>query len=183
VAVYAVAGVAGLLTLILRKNPARVRNWIWVAASLKFLVPFSLLIALGSNVGWRTAPVSTPSVFSTVAAQVSEPFPEPVVSPSQSPLPTAPKTNRLPLILGTAWTAGFIGIACAWWIRRRRIAAVIRAGRPMELDLPVPSISSASFLEPGVFGILRPVLLLPEGIFDQLTPEQIRRSIVFMMLL
>ena len=34
------AGAAGLLTLILRKNPARVRHWIWVAASLKFLVPF-----------------------------------------------------------------------------------------------------------------------------------------------
>src|SRR5689334_19050726 len=166
------AGVAGLLTLVLRKNPARVRHWIWVAASLKFLVPFSLLVGLGTNVGWRTAPVSTPFVFSTVAAQVSEPFPEPVVSPT--PLPTAPRTNRLPLILWTAWTVGFAGIGCAWWIRRRRITAVIRAGCPIELDLPVPAISSASFREPGVFGIFRPVLLLPEGIFDQLTPEQMK---------
>jgi bla regulator protein BlaR1 len=133
------AGAAGFLTLILRKNPARVRHWIWVAASLKFLVPFSLLVALGSNLGWRTAPVSTPSVFSTVAAQVSEPFPEPVVSPS--PLPTAPRTNRLPLILRMAWTVGFAGIACAWWIRWRRVTAVIRAGSPIELDLPVRAIS------------------------------------------
>ena len=165
-------GVAGLLTLILRKNPARVRHWIWVAASLKFLVPFSLLVALGSNLGWRTAPVSTPSVFSTVADQVSEPFPEPVVSPS--PLPTAPRTNRLPLILWMAWAVGFAGIACAWWIRWWRITAVIRAGSPIELGLPVPAISSSSFLEPGVFGIFRPVLLLPEGIFDHLTPEQMK---------
>ena len=44
------AGAAGLLTLALRKNPARVRHWVWVAASLKFLVPFSVLIALGSHV-------------------------------------------------------------------------------------------------------------------------------------
>jgi hypothetical protein len=39
------AGTAGLLTLALRRNPARVRHWVWVAASLKFLVPFSLLVA------------------------------------------------------------------------------------------------------------------------------------------
>src|SRR5215467_13067956 len=120
------AGAAGLLTLILRKNPARVRHWIWVAASLKFLVPFSLLVTLGSNVGWRTAPVSTPSVFSIVVNQVSEPFQGPVDSPSPSPSPTAPRTNRLPLILGLAWSAGFAGIACAWWIRWRRTTAVIR---------------------------------------------------------
>jgi bla regulator protein BlaR1 len=168
------AGAAGLLTLIFRKNPASVRHWIWVAASLKFLVPFSLLVTLGSNVGWRTGPVSTPSGFPAVMDQVSAPFPEAAVSLSPSPSPTAPRTNRLPLILWMAWAAGFTGIACAWWIRRRRITAVIRAGRPIELDLPVPAISSASFLEPGVFGIFRPVLLLPEGIFDQLSPEQMK---------
>jgi beta-lactamase regulating signal transducer with metallopeptidase domain len=166
------AGVAGLLTLILRKNPARVRHWIWVAAFLKFLVPFSLLVGLGSNVGWRTGPVYTPFVFSTVAAQVSEPFPEPVVS--LTPLPTAPRTNRLPFILWMAWAVGFAGIACAWWIRWRRTTAVIRAGSPIELGLPVPAISSSSFLEPGVFGMFRLVLLLPEGIFDHLTPEQMK---------
>src|SRR5579862_5757063 len=134
------AGAAGILTLILRKNPARVRHWIWVAASLKFLVPFSLLVALGSSLGWRTAPVSTLSVFSVVVDQVSEPFPGPVVSPSS--LPTAPRTNRLPFILWMAWTAGFAGIASAWWLRWRRVSAVIRAGSPIELGLPVRAISS-----------------------------------------
>jgi hypothetical protein len=46
------AAVAGLLTLALRKNHARARYWLWLAASLKFLVPFSLLTALGSR-AWR----------------------------------------------------------------------------------------------------------------------------------
>ena len=66
------AGAAGLLTLALRKNPARVRHWVWVAASLKFLIPFSLLVALGSNVGWRTAPRDRPSAFSTVVKAARE---------------------------------------------------------------------------------------------------------------
>ncbi len=42
----------------------------------------------------------------------------------------------------------------------------------MPLDLPIQAISSRSFLEPGVFGVFRPVLLVPEGIFERLTPEQ-----------
>ena len=42
--VFAVA--AGLLTLFLRTNHARTRYWIWLAASLKFLIPFSLFIAV-----------------------------------------------------------------------------------------------------------------------------------------
>src|ERR1700728_2892509 len=40
---------AGLLTLVLRKNHARVRYWLWLAASVKFLVPFALLVALGNH--------------------------------------------------------------------------------------------------------------------------------------
>ncbi len=49
------AVVAGLLTLTLRKNQARARYWIWMAASLKFLVPFSLLVGAGSHLGWWRA--------------------------------------------------------------------------------------------------------------------------------
>lgn len=47
---FAVA--AGLLTLVLRKNQAHARYWLWLAASLKFLVPFSLLTNLGSRLPW-----------------------------------------------------------------------------------------------------------------------------------
>ena len=38
---------AAILTLPLLKNRAQVRYWLWFAASLKFLVPFSLRLALG----------------------------------------------------------------------------------------------------------------------------------------
>jgi beta-lactamase regulating signal transducer with metallopeptidase domain len=39
---------AGLLTLAFRRNRARVRYALWFAASVKFLVPFSLMVWLGS---------------------------------------------------------------------------------------------------------------------------------------
>jgi bla regulator protein BlaR1 len=43
------AVVAGLLTLALRQNHARARYWLWLASSVKFLIPFSLLVDLGVN--------------------------------------------------------------------------------------------------------------------------------------
>ena len=43
------AAAAWLLTLALQKNRAAVRHGLWLAASLKFLVPFSLLVGAGSQ--------------------------------------------------------------------------------------------------------------------------------------
>ncbi|MGA7235683.1 MAG: hypothetical protein WBY44_08390 [Bryobacteraceae bacterium] len=34
------------------------RHPVWLAASVKFLIPFSLLVSLGGQLGWRTAPAS-----------------------------------------------------------------------------------------------------------------------------
>ena len=44
----AFAGLVWLLTIALRNYPARTRFSVWMAASIKFLVPFALLTALGS---------------------------------------------------------------------------------------------------------------------------------------
>jgi hypothetical protein len=42
--------VAALLALTFRSNRAEVRYWLWLAASVKFLVPFGALVTLGSSV-------------------------------------------------------------------------------------------------------------------------------------
>jgi uncharacterized protein (TIGR03435 family) len=60
------AAVAGLQTLALRNNHARVRYWVWLAASLKFLIPLSMLVAMGTLIRWQSAPKMTPSGFPTV---------------------------------------------------------------------------------------------------------------------
>ena len=56
---------AGLLAFVPRKNSPKVRYWVWLSASLKFLVPFALLVSLGSVVP-RPArhPVSVRLLFS-----------------------------------------------------------------------------------------------------------------------
>jgi len=165
------AGVAGLLTLALRKNPARVRHWVWVVASLKFLVPFSVLITLGSHVQWRTVSVPTQTNFSIALDQISQPFTAPAISASSFKIVPV-RASTLPAILFGIWACGFIGISISWWLHWRRIKGAVHAGSPVQLGLPIRAISSPSFLEPGIFGVFRPVLLLPEGIFEHLTPEQ-----------
>jgi bla regulator protein BlaR1 len=171
------AAVAGLVTLGLRKNRAQVRHGVWLAASCKFLIPLSGLIVLGGQFAWRTAPQTTQSNLSVVIDQVSQPFTAPVVSLQLLSAASPAATSLLPAVLLGIWACGFFGIAGAWWIRWRRIRAVVRAGSPVELAIPIPAMASPTTLEPGVFGVFRPVLLLPESIFERLTPAQLHAVI------
>ncbi len=163
------AGAAALLTLALRQNRARVRHGLWLAASLKFQVPLSALIALGAHIPRPAAPPNLPVMI----YQVSEPFTAPallLLLPQTGP----PAANPLPAILSGIWLCGFAGISVSWWVRWRRIRAAVRAGSPVDLAIPIRALASPTLVEPGVFGIFRPALMLPEGIFDRLTPEQLR---------
>ena len=165
---FAVA--AGLLTVALRHNPARVRHWIWVAASVKFLVPFSVLIGVGSRVQWRAIDVATMPTLSAAVEQLAHPFASPATALTAATVRS--DASVLPAILWAVWACGFLSISWSWWIRWNRIRAAVRAGSPLPLDLPIKAISSPSILEPGVFGVFRPVLMLPDGICAHLTPEQ-----------
>ncbi len=174
------AAAAGLLTLALRKNRARVRHSVWLAASVKFLIPVSVLIALGGQFTWvrsvRTVPQTTQAAALAVANQVSQPFAGPT-----NELPTAPVETDLvdlvPVGLFAIWACGFIGISCSWFVRWRRIRAVVRAASPLGLELPVQALSSNVLMEPGIFGIFRPALLLPSGILEHLPEAQLQAVI------
>jgi uncharacterized protein (TIGR03435 family) len=71
------------------------------------------------------------------------------------------------------WLCGFIGIAVSWHVRWRRIKAVVGAGSVVQLDLPVETIVCEGSVEPGVFGVFRPVLILPDGLSERLTPTHL----------
>lgn len=68
------AAAAALLVRAFARSQARIRHGIWLAASVKFLVPCSLLVAIGSHLGWSIAsPLASPGV-TLAAAAVGEPF-------------------------------------------------------------------------------------------------------------
>jgi hypothetical protein len=71
-----VTGIAWLLTLSLRNNHARTRYWVWMIASVKYLIPFSLLIAAGESLRSLFAtPIQRPA-FAAVLEQMTLPFPQ-----------------------------------------------------------------------------------------------------------
>ena len=101
--------VAGLLTLALRKNRARVRHGIWLAASCKFLVPVSVLIALGGQIEWRNTPA--PANISVVMDEVSQPF---TTAPAALPVIVPASASRLPEVLFAIWACGSTGPSRRW---------------------------------------------------------------------
>jgi bla regulator protein BlaR1 len=173
------AAVAGLLTLALSRNRAQIRHWLWLAASVKFLIPFSILVEIGSLLGRHTATAMamTQSGLSTVIEQVSQPFAAPV------PLPTIPTATQpssaswIPATLYVVWAIGFVTLVFSWWLRWRSLRAALRTASRLHLPnmrvMTMEVMISPAFAEPGVFGICRPVLLLPAGITNSLTPPQL----------
>jgi len=165
------AAFAALLTLALRKNRAHVRYCVWLAASLKFLVPFSLLISLGTQLPWQALPIAAQTNFSVAIEQVSLPFSTEI--PVIAVEPVAPRGSALP-VLAFIWAFGTAAFAIRWWRQWRRMGHAVAEAERLPLSIGVEVRSSPLALEPGVFGILRPVLLLPEGLADRLTPEQLQ---------
>lgn len=166
------AGIAGFLTLFLRNNRAHARYCLWLAASAKFLVPFSLLVLAGAQFGRHATIAKVPSSVPVMIEQLNEPFASAVSPRLTAPLNTSQSASWLVPMLIAVWAAGFAVLAFSWWLRWRKMRRVLRSASRLPLPIGIPVLSSASFMEPGVFGIFRPVLLLPNGIAGRLTPAE-----------
>jgi bla regulator protein blaR1 len=175
-----VMGVTWLATLALRTNRPRVRYWLWVAASVKFLVPFSWLVSLGAQFEWRTAPPITQPAATFVMEQILAP-PVVTAAPAPAPMPVQP-VAALPWVLASVWVLGCVVVLFWWWRQSRPLRTALREAKPIELapehdveDLVV--LSSVSTIEPGVVGVWRPILLLPNGLVERLTSTQLKAVI------
>ena len=170
--------VVWLATVALRKNSARVRCWLWTAGSVKFLVPFSMLVGLGERFQWRAAPAAVQPAVSFVMQDILAPAVVVIAAPASVPQ-SAPV---LPWLLLTVWALGSAVVLMSWWRQWLPLRSALRHATPVRLnaqygadDLAV--LSSPSMPEPGVIGIRRPRLLLPAGVVERLTPAQMRALI------
>ena len=92
---------AWLLTLALGKNRAASRYWVWLVASAKFLLPFSLLSSLGGHLAWSLRANTTGDVYFVI---------EEIVRPAASSgLP-----HLLPELLVAIWLSGLIVVLAVW---------------------------------------------------------------------
>ena len=192
---------AGGLTFLLRRQRARVRYWVWLAVSVKFLIPFSWLVAVGSRIAWFHSPASGVPSRLYFAIQVMG---------DVTPASLVPGLARLVPALAVVWLIGILTVVGIWCVNWRRMSVAVRNATPLRegrevralrrveqiletksllLATPARSGAPAWFrtlarppielrrsqvsVEPGVFGIVHPVLIWPAGISEHLDDAQL----------
>lgn len=161
------AGFVLLLTLALSNNGARVRFWLWFAASVKFLVPFAGLAALGESLSrFLPAPVIAPQPFLAMAPAAER------ISAPVAALAPANEMEFLTWLLPALWAIGFALVIGIRLTHSFKLRALLRNAQDMKVDGPVPVKASSSTLEPGLVGIFRPVVLLPKGLLPRLSADE-----------
>lgn len=167
-----------LAALALRNNRARVRYWLWAAASLKFLIPVSWLVTVGQRIEWHTAPAAAQLAGSFLLEEILAPEAMTIAMPVSPSYPL----SVVPWLIGAVWMAGACVVLLRWWRQWTPIRSALRHATPVRLDAQdgIPEfvvMASPSIVEPGLVGIRRPVLLLPRGLAERLAPAHLRALI------
>jgi uncharacterized protein (TIGR03435 family) len=187
----AFAAVVWLTTLFLRRNQARVRYGLWLAASVKFLIPFSLLVGLGSLLP-KSQHIVVAVPVGYAMDTVAQPFTETLMDFAPVVVQASPMQrfeHMIPLALGIIWLCGVMVVLAVWGVRWRQVAKTLRRavlvenGREWEIlrrlhkamgaGWQIPLLMSQKLMEPGMFGIFRPVLIWPERLSERLNDEHI----------
>jgi bla regulator protein blaR1 len=187
-----VAGAAAALTLLLRTNRADVRHAIWLAASLKFLIPFAALIAVGRRLGFAPQAAALPVADAPIAFlvdTVARPFSIRPLDDTVAAAPAGPDWfAAVPVVLAALWIAGTLTVLSLWFVRQRQLSRLVECAGPLDDErvltplrqlerlrrrIGLRAVSADTKLEPGVFGIFRPVLLWPRGIAHKLADDHI----------
>jgi bla regulator protein blaR1 len=179
-----------LLTFFFRNSHARVRYWLWLAASVKFLIPFSLFISIGSSIdfSWRQS-VLIPHTAVSYVENFSQPFGS-IGEPTEIPATAKPdQINWIPIILAAIWFIGAIAVSLFYLAGGRNVSAAVRESALLKdhrlyeilqaLELRsrcrkrIKLTFSSSTIEPGVFGIFQPILVMPKEIAEQLNDAEL----------
>src|SRR5262249_50613344 len=143
-----------------------------------------LLVDLGGRFSWRATAAEAPVVLPVV---IIEQLTKPFSSTVQTTRTTA--DGWIPAVLVTIWLGGCAVVLMRWIVgltrmaRATREAAVLAEGRgfdtlrhleqTMGITKPLPIMSSATTMEPGVFGIFQATLLMPAGISSRLSDAEL----------
>jgi bla regulator protein BlaR1 len=182
------ACVAALLALVLRRGPATTRYAIWLAAALKFLVPFSLLGLAGTYGSSLVAPPDT-THGSVVVRWLGAAASWNVANFTSSTLPVVPMSRDVILALVLLWAIGTLTVVTFRWRQWRAIRDLAQASVPLvegrEVNLlagiarhgrhpvAIAIAECEADIEPGIFGIRKPVLIWPAGLSARLSDDEL----------
>jgi uncharacterized protein (TIGR03435 family) len=167
-----------VLTRGFTRNRPSVRYWLWFSASLKFLLPFSLLVSIGSALPRTATALPVASDLSGVLAQIGQPFLDSASSGRIAARPAPNDSGWLPLAVIAIWASGALALVRLRFRMWRHIRRALVSSTPLHVDriaLPegIQLRAAGGVLEPGVVGLWRPVILVPAGIERYLRPDQL----------
>jgi len=173
-----VAGVAWLVCrTMLKTNSPRVRFGVWLAVSLKFLIPFAVFVEAGHSLEIR--PVLTPAHSQQIFDIVSGSGSGFVTSPfhvSRTPQAAIPWQDMFLATLGIVWAAGMAVVSArwlrSWWTTRRAARSAVPFGNFRGVPVLKSQRMRVDRIEPGVFGFWRQSILIPDGMEVNLSDEQ-----------
>ena len=200
----------GLLALgvrLLKRAPASTRYWFWLLAAVKLLVPSVLLAWLVSEIPSAAPSLSPPLLEqSTHGAPAIDPgrpayeilkpllLNQPVVGQPVS----AEVHNELYCTLTLTWLAGFLffafrwaraSLSLAWAVKTsfglcssRETEVLKRVRSWLLLNREVDILVSDRVTVAGLWGIRRPVVLLPEGAARRLTDGELEAVVLHELL-
>ena len=191
-------GLAALLvTAFLRTSRAQTRYLILLVALLKFGVPSLLFVAGVERLGFQSPvlvvadgmPEGTAAKATNFALRMASPLPS---APAAQAIERGGRHAHSEIYCGLSisWLLGFALFVAVWAKRRVGVLSEVRQAEVLQ-DGPVSDTVaevsrqlgvrrevqvgiSSHAAQPGVWGIRRPIVILPEGITSQLTVGELR---------
>ena len=174
------AGVAWLACLtVFKNNSPRIRFGIWFVVSLKFLLPFAVLVEAGRLLNMRplVRPSQSQQIYEFVSGGTRMLASAPLNgSTTATHSSVTPELFLNPLLV--VWALGAAIVFGRWLRHWWTIRSLARDGQLVRRFRGLPVLSSGAMrerqIEPGVFGVFRQSILIPGGMEDRLTEAQLQ---------
>lgn len=182
-------------SLALRRGPARLRHTLWLLAAVKFAVPAALVLVLAQQAGLDSWSSFLPLQASQQNSQLLRGLAEPGSNISTNYELTVFATSsgnagKIYAALTILWLSGAAVLVVIWGSRRRTfwqsvsLCRPVRNGREWELlqraqtslglSGKVTLVITPLKIEPAVFRVWRPVVVLPESIAHELDDDELQ---------
>ncbi len=161
----------------LKANSPAVRFAVWLAVSVKFLVPFALFVEAGHRLYVRPllTVIQSRQVFDLIrggsTGLATAPF-----RVTRAPQAFALSPRALLMTLAIVWAMGTAVVLfrwlASWWTIRRAARNAVPCGDFHGVPILQSPRMRDDRIEPGVFGLWRQTILIPEGMETTLSPAQ-----------
>lgn len=184
----------------LRRAPGRARYAVLLIASAKFALPSAVFASLASRLGFDFSSLfnsKMPTEATAFVYQLTAPVTQ-LEESAGSGVHAAPGHNELFCVLTLISMTVTAGLLFLWWRDRRRFRLAIRPesviGATRErlaldrvrswlgLKREVRLLVLPNRIEPGVWGVFKPVLVLPESMSGQLNDAELEQVMMHEMI-